>query len=63
MLAYLYIYLVWLHWVFLALFRLSLVAVSRAYSLIVLFGLLIAVTSLVEHRLESMGFNSHSSPA
>ena len=50
-LAYFYTYLVWLHWVFVALLRLSLVAVSRVYSLIVLLGLVIAVTSLVEHRL------------
>ena len=51
MLAYLYLYLVWLHRVFVALLRLSLVAVSRVYSLVVLFGLVTAVTSLVEHRL------------
>ena len=50
-LAYFYTYLVWLHWVFVALLQLSLVAVSRVYSLIVLLGLVIAVTSLVEHRL------------
>ena len=31
--------------------RPSLVAASRGYSLVVVFGLLIAVASLVEHRL------------
>ena len=45
----------WLHWVFFVVHRLSLVVVSRAYSLTVMLGLLIAVASLVvEHRLYSM---------
>lgn len=49
-LLYLFIYL-WLHWVFLP-FGLSLVAENRGYSIVVVCGLLIAMTSLVvEHRL------------
>ena len=41
----------WLHWVFVAVHGLSLVAVSRGYSVAV-HGLLIVVASLVaEHRL------------
>ena len=41
-----------LHWVFVAVRGLSLVAASGAYSFIVVCGLLIAVASLVvEHRL------------
>ena len=44
----------WLHWVFVAARRLSLVAASRGYSL--LSGLLIAVAPLVaEHRLKVHG--------
>ena len=41
----------WLCWVFVAADRLSLVAVSRAFSLIALCRLLSAVASLVEHGL------------
>ena len=42
----------WLYWVFVAGHRLSPVVVSRDYSLLaVQDGLLIAVASLVEHRL------------
>ena len=37
----------WLHWVFVAACRLSLVALGRGYSLVVGQGLLIAVASLV----------------
>jgi len=41
-----------LHWVFVAVPGLSLVAESRGYSLVAVSGLLIAVASLVaEHRL------------
>ena len=43
----------WLCWVFIAVHRLSLAAVNAGYSLVVVFGLLIAVASLVaEHRLQ-----------
>ena len=43
----------WLHWVFIVAHRLSLVAASGGYSLVVVHGLLIAVASLVaEHRLQ-----------
>ena len=42
----------WPHWVLIAVHGLSLVAVSRGYSLIEAYGLLIVVASLVaEHRL------------
>ena len=42
----------WLCWVFVAVCGLSLVAVSRGYSLVALWGLLIEVASLVaEHGL------------
>ena len=44
-----YIYF-WLHWVFIAACRLSLVVESRVSSL-VMHWLLIAVASLVDHRL------------
>ena len=48
---YLFIYL-WLCWIFVAVRRLSLVAVSGGYSFIAVRGLLIAVASLVvEHGL------------
>ena len=40
----------WLHWVFIAVHGLSLVSESGDYSLVVVPGLLISVTSLVEHR-------------
>ena len=44
--------LFWLHWVFVAALRLSLVAVSEGYSLAEVHRLLIAVASLVaEHGL------------
>ena len=57
-LLYLFIYL-WLHWVFLAAHRLSLVAENRGYSIVVVCGLLIAMTSLVvEHRLLNVGASS-----
>ena len=43
---------VWLHWVFIAAHGLSLVMMSRGYSLVAVRGLLIAVASLVmEHGL------------
>ena len=42
----------WLHWVFITLHGLSLVAVSRGYSLFAVYGLLFSMASLVaEHRL------------
>ena len=41
----------WLPWVFVAALRLSLIAASRGYSLVAVCGLLIVVTSLLEHRL------------
>ena len=45
-----------LHWVFVAVCRLSLVVASGGYSLVAVHGLLIAVASLVsEHRLLSTG--------
>ena len=45
-------YLFWLPWVFIAACRLSLAAMGRAYSLVAMHGLLIAVASLVvEHGL------------
>ena len=47
---YLFSYYFWLHWVFDAACRLSLVVASGGYSLDVVRGLLIAVSSLVEHR-------------
>ena len=44
----------WLHWVFTAAFRLNLVVASRGYCLIVVNGLLTAMTSVVaEHGLRS----------
>lgn len=49
-----YIYL-WLHWVFVAVLRLSLVTLSRGYSPAVVHRLLVAVASLVEPRLRSCG--------
>ena len=43
----------WLHWVFIALHGLSLVAVSRGYSLFPVYGFLFSMASLVaEHRLQ-----------
>ena len=52
LLPYLFIY-VWQCWVFVAALRLSLVAASRGYSVVVR-GLLIAVASFVaEHRLSN----------
>ena len=46
------IFCFWLCWVFVFTHGLSLVALSRGYSLVELFGLLIAVAFLVvEHRL------------
>ena len=41
----------WLHWVFIVVFRLSLVVVCDSFLLVVVCGLLIVVASLVEHRL------------
>ena len=42
----------WLHWVFVAVFKLSLVAASRGCSLVAVHGLLLVVGSLAaEHRL------------
>ena len=43
-----------MHWVFVAARGLSLIAASRGYSVVVL-RLLIAVASLVEHRLPARG--------
>ena len=42
-------------WVFVAVHGLSLVAVSESYSVVAVPGLLNAVASLVEHRLQSTG--------
>ena len=51
----------WLHWVFVAMFGLSLVVASRGYSLLGVLGLLTAVASLVaEHRLGHVSFSSCS---
>ena len=45
-----YLLLFWLHWVFVAVHGLSLVSVSRGYSLVVMRGLVSAVASpVVEH--------------
>ena len=58
--SFLFIYF-WQHWVFVAAIRLSLVAVSSGYSLVVVCGLFIVVVSLVagaqalEHGLSSCG--------
>ena len=41
----------WLHWIFVAAHRLSLVLVSGGYSPVAVSGLLTAVASLVEHGL------------
>ena len=49
----------WLHWVFVAAHRLSLVAESRGYSLVAVRGLLIAVASRYRARvLGHTGFGS-----
>ena len=46
------VFVLWLHWVFIALYRLSLVADSRGLLFVAVHGLLIAVASLVaEHGL------------
>ena len=51
-----FMYLFWLHWVFIAARGLSLAAESGGYSLVALCQLLTAVTSLVaEHRLQVHG--------
>ena len=51
-LEFLFIYLFWLCWIFVAVSGLSLVVLSGGYSLISVNGLLIAVAPLVvEHRL------------
>ena len=51
---YNFIYL-WLHWVFVALSRLFLIAASGGYSLVVVYGLLIAATCFtVEHRHQAL---------
>ena len=51
----------WLHWVFVAVQRPSLVVESGGDSPIALFGLLVVVVSLtVEHRLGHAGFSSSS---
>ena len=44
------IFYFWLHWVFVAVLQLSLVAESRGYSLVIAFGLLTVVTSLIAER-------------
>ena len=41
----------WLHWVFIAVRRLSLVVASRGYPLVVACGLFVVVASFVEHKL------------
>ena len=52
-----YIIYIWLCWVFVASLGFSVVAVSRDCSLVVMLGLLIAVSSLVaEPRLQARGF-------
>ena len=53
---YIYIYIIlfiyfWLHWVFVAACRLSLVEESGGYALDAVLRLLTAVASLTEHRL------------
>ena len=49
----------WLHWVFVAVNRLSLVVASRSYSLAEVHGFLIVMASLVaEHGLRGTGFRS-----
>ena len=55
--ASLCVYLIyfWLHWIFVAARGLSLVAVSGDYSPVAVLGPLIAVASLVEHRLQNAG--------
>ena len=51
-----YIYF-WLHWVFIAMHRLSLVMAREGYSLVSVCRYLIAMTSLVaEHRLQGVWF-------
>ena len=45
----------WLHWVFIALHGLSLVAVSRGYSLFAVYGLLFSMVLL----LQSTGSRNH----
>ena len=44
----------WLHWLFIIVHRLSLVVAIGGYSLLLSCRLLIAVASLVEHRLEGV---------
>ena len=47
-----YLFIFWLHWVFVAACGLSLVVASGGYSLVAVHGLIMAVASLVaEHRL------------
>ena len=41
-----------MHWIFVAACGLSLVSVSRGYSLVAVHGILIAVASLVEHMFQ-----------
>ena len=48
---FIYLNIFWLHWVFIAACKHSLVAASRGCSLVMVPGLPIAVTSLVEHEL------------
>ena len=49
------VFFFWLHWIFIAAFRLSQVVGSRGCSLGVVHGFLIAVASLVaEYRLKGM---------
>ena len=43
-----------MHWVFVALCRLSLVVKSGSYSLVVVHGLLIVVASVTEHGLSGL---------
>ena len=49
-------FFLWLHWVFLAVRRLSLVVASEGYSLVAVLWLPIVVASLVaKHRLSALG--------
>ena len=48
-----FLFIYWLHWVFVAIHGLSLVSVSESYSLVVVQGLLIAVSSCC--RAQALG--------
>ena len=56
---FVYLFIFWLHWVFVAACGLSLVVASGGYSLVTGHGLLIAVASLVaEHGLSVLWLNT-----